>query len=71
MIAYFINGPCDRQHRVVNTDRRYIDAKVAGIVYRYEVMLGYGDRLIYAWNLSLWQVLERVMVAYCELEDEL
>ena len=56
---------------MVNTDRRYIDAKVAGIVYRYEAMLSYGDRLIYAWNLSLWQVLDRVMAAYCGLEDEL
>ena len=53
MIAYFVNGPCDGQHRVVNTDRRIVTARINGELYHYDLMLGYGDRLIYAWQLSL------------------
>ena len=70
MIAYFIGGPCDGQHRVVNTDRHLITVRVDGKLYHYDLMLGYDDRLIYAWNLSLWRVLERVMAAYCGVEDD-
>ena len=70
MIAYFIGGPCDGQHRVVNTDRHYIDAKVSGKVFRYELLVGYDDRLVYSYALSLWRVIDRVMAAYCGLEDD-
>jgi hypothetical protein len=65
MRAFFINGPCDGQERLVNADRHFIDARMqTGEVVRYELLFGYGDTLIYAHGLTLHQVMDRLMDRY-------
>ena len=71
MRAFFIGGPCDGQERVVNADHHFIDARMqTGEVVRYELLLGYGDTLIYAHNLTLWQVMDLLVTNYCGIDDE-
>ena len=66
MRAFFINGPCDGQERLVNADRHFIDARMqTGEVVRYELLLGYRDTLIYAHDLSLYQVMDLLVEHYC------
>jgi hypothetical protein len=66
MRAIFVGGPCDAQERLVNTDRRYIDARMqTGEIVRYELLLGYRDTLIYAHDLSLWRVMDLLIDNYC------
>jgi hypothetical protein len=66
MRAIFVGGPCDAQERLVNTDRHYIDARMqTGEVVRYELLLGYRDTLIYAHDLSLWQVMDLLVNHFC------
>ena len=66
MRAFFIGGPCDGQERVVNTDRHYIDARMqSGKVVHYELLLGYGDKLVYAHDLKLWRVMDLLIENYC------
>ncbi len=70
MTAYFIGGACDGQERVVNTDRHFIDARMeTGEVIRYELLVAYGDKLIYAHDLSLWQVMDLLIENYCGIEE--
>jgi hypothetical protein len=66
MRAIFCGGPCDAQERLVNTDRHYIDARMqTGEVVRYELLLGYRDTLIYAHDLTLYQVMDLLVNHYC------
>ncbi len=66
MRAFFINGPCDGQERLVNTDRHFIDARMqTGEVVRYELLLRYRDTLIYAHDLTLWRVMDLLIENYC------
>jgi len=49
MRAIFIAGPCDAQERVANGDQRVRDVRMqTGEVVRYELLMRYGDTLIYA-----------------------
>jgi len=49
MRAIFIAGPCDAQERVANSDQRFRDVRMqTGEMVRYELLLRYGDTLIYA-----------------------
>jgi len=71
MRAFFIGGPCDRQERVVNSDRRFIDARLqTGKIVRYQLLLGYDDRLIYAHRLSLWQLMDLLIGNYCGINAD-
>ena len=55
MRAFFIGGPFDGQERVVNSDRHFIDARMqTGEIIRYELLLGYDDKLIYGHRLCLF-----------------
>ena len=66
MRAIFLGGPVDAQERLVNTDRHYIDARMqTGEVVRYELLLGYRDTLIYAHDLTLYQVMDLLVNHYC------
>ena len=71
MRAFFIGGSLDRQERVVNTDRRFIDARMPnGEIVRYELLLGYDDKLIYAHSLSLWRLMDLLIQSYCGISAD-
>jgi hypothetical protein len=66
MRAIFLGGLCDAQERVVNSDRRFWDVRLqSGEVVRYGLLLRYGDTLIYAHGLSLYQVMDLLVDYYC------
>ena len=51
---------------MVNSDRRFIDARLqTGEIVRYDLLLGYDDRLIYAHRLSLWRLMDLLIESYC------
>jgi hypothetical protein len=71
MRAIFFGGPCDAQERLVNSDRHYIDARMqTGEVVRYELLLGYRDTLIYAHDLTLYQVMDLLVNHFCIGDEE-
>ena len=50
---------CDAQERVANGDQRVRDVRMqTGEVVRYELLMRYGDTLIYAHGLTLYQVMD-------------
>ena len=66
MRAFFIGGPCDGQERLDNADHHFIDARMhSGEVVRYELLLRYGNKLLYAHDLNLWQVMDLLIERYC------
>ena len=66
MRAFFVSGPCDGQERVVNADHHFIDARMqSGKVVRYELLLHYGNKLLYAHDLNLWRVMDLLIERYC------
>ena len=71
MRAFFIGGPCDGQERLVNADHHFIDARMqSGKVVRYELLLCYGDKLVYAHDLNLWRVLDLLIENYCGIDTD-
>jgi len=65
MRAIFIGGPCDAQERVANGDQRFRDVRMqSGEFVRYELLLRYGDTLIYAHGLTLYQVIDLLVNCY-------
>ena len=65
MKAVFVGGPCDAHERVANSDQRFRDVRMqTGEMVRYELLLRYGDTLIYAHGLTLYQVMDRLMDRY-------
>jgi hypothetical protein len=66
MRAIFVGGACDAQERLVCSDRAFWDARMqTGEVVRYRLMLRYGDTLLYAHKLSLYQVMDLLVNHYC------
>ena len=66
MKAVFVGGPCDAQERVANGDQRFRDVRMqTGEIVRYELLMRYGDTLIYAHRLNLRQVMDLLMNHYC------
>ena len=66
MRAVFFGGPCDAQERVANGDQRFRDVRMqTGEMVRYELLLRYGDTLIYAHGLTLCQVMDLLVNHYC------
>ena len=71
MKTIFIGGPIDGQERVANGDQRFRDVRMqTGEVVRYELLMRYGDTLIYAHGLTLYQVMDLLVNHYC-IGDEL
>ena len=65
MRAIFIGGPCDAQERVANGDQRFRDVRMPnGTTVRYELFLRYGDTLVYAYDLTLYQVVDLLVNNY-------
>ena len=70
MKAIFIGGPCDAQERVANGDQRFRDVRMqTGEFVRYELVLRYGDTLIYAHGLTICQVMDLLVAQYPIGED--
>jgi hypothetical protein len=70
MRAIFIGGPCDAQERVANGDQRFRDVRMqTGEFVRYELLLRYGDTLIYAHGLTICQVMDLLVAQYLIGED--
>ena len=71
MKTIFIGGPIDGQERAANGDQRFRDVRMqTGEVVRYELRLRYGDTLIYAHGLTLYQVMDLLVNHHC-IGDEL
>ncbi|MGD0039308.1 MAG: hypothetical protein ABSE84_02635 [Isosphaeraceae bacterium] len=69
MRAIFLSGPCDAQERVANGDQRFRDVRMqTGELVRYELVMRYGDTLIYAHGLTLYQVMD-LLVNYYVIGD--
>jgi hypothetical protein len=63
--AVFIAGPCDAQERVVNGDQAVRLVKMpSGELVRYDLLLRYGDTLIYSQQLSLLGVMDLLVDRY-------
>jgi hypothetical protein len=70
MRAVFFGGPCDAQERVANGDQRFRDVLMqTGKLVRYELLMRYGDTLIYAHDLTLYQVMDLLVNHYCIGDD--
>jgi len=70
MRAIFIGGPCDAQERVANGDQRFRDVRMqSGKFVRYELLLLYGETLIYAHDLTLYQAMDLLVNYYVIGED--
>ena len=70
MKAIFFGGPCDAQERVANGDQRVRDVRMqTGEMVRYELLMRYGDTLIYAHGLTLYQVMDLLVNHYCIGDD--
>ena len=66
MRAIFLGGVFDAQERVVNADQRFRDVRMqTGEMIRYELLMRYGDTLIYAHGLTLYQVMDLLVNHYC------
>ena len=62
-------GPCDAQERVANGDQCFRDVRMqTGVLVRYELLMRYGDTLIYAHGLTLYQVMD-LLVNYYVIGD--
>ena len=65
MRAAFFGGPCDAQERVVNSDQSFRCVKTqTGAVVKYELLMRYGDTLIYGHELTLYQVMDLLINHY-------
>ena len=70
MRAVFIGGPCDAQERVVNGDQAVRNVKMpSGELVRYDLLLRYGDTLVYSQQLSLLRVLDLLVDNYIGVDD--
>jgi hypothetical protein len=68
--AFFFGGPCDAQERIANGDQRFRDVRMqTGEFVRYELLVRYGDTLIYAHGLTLYQVMDLLVNHYCIGDD--
>ena len=66
MRAAFFGGCLDAQERVANGDQRFRDVRTqTGEMIRYELLMRYGDTLIYAHGLTLHQVIDLLVNHYC------
>ena len=69
MRAIFLGGACDAQERVANGDQHFRDVRMqTGELVRYELLMRYGDTLIYAHGLTLYQVMD-LLVNYYVIGD--
>ena len=67
MRAIFFGGPADAQERVVNGDQRFRMMRLpGGGTARYELMVRYEDTLLYAHQMSLYQVLDLLIAHYID-----
>ena len=70
MRAFLFGGPCDAQERIANDDQRFRDVRTQpGEFVRYELLVRYGDTLIYAHGLTLYQVMDLLVNHYCIGDD--
>ena len=66
MRAVFFGGPIDAQERVANGDQHFRDVRMqTGEMVRYQLLMRYGDTLIYAHGLTLCQVMDLLVNHYC------
>ena len=64
MRAIFFGGPVDGQERVVNSDRSFRSFRTPAGDFLYDLHMVYGDTLIYAYQLSLFQVMDLLVNHY-------